>query len=196
MLTTADPNLARRALSALAPVPPSQPLTIDRIDRLAIQAIRRVGPPARRRNLAQSDDAPDPTPDQPPPNAPLHSLGPAHDVIARQPLQAAEAFVLRRLDDLDAIRACRAMDCSRSAAERFLERAESALATELGHDQATAAIRGLRARAEALTPSPDVVATCLERAHARHKARITIWLVSIAGALLVAFLALAAVAAR
>ena len=196
MLATAEPDAARQALAALAPVPPEEPLSIDRIDRLAIQAIRRIVPPARRRNPDESAPAFDPAAPPKPTTKPTHSLGPAHRVIAGLPLQAAEAFILRRLDDLDPIRACRAMDCSRSAADRFLERADAALASAFGPDGAAAALRELRTSAESLAPSTEVVATCLARAHARHKARVTTWLAAIAASLLVVFLVLAAIAAR
>ena len=153
-------------------------------------------PPARRRNLAQADAAPEPSAPSAPPAQARDSIGPAHDVIASLPLQAAEAFILRRLDDLDPICACRAMDCSRSAADRSLERADAALASAFGPDRAAAALHDLRAGAESLAPSPEVVAACLAKAHARHKARVTTWIAATAAALLLVFLILAAIASQ
>lgn len=52
--------------------------------------------------------------------------------LLRLPGQAREAWVLRRVAGLGAVETARAMDCSRSASERFLERGESLLGESLG----------------------------------------------------------------
>jgi hypothetical protein len=185
ILATADADLARRTLALLPPPVRGQPLDADRIDRLAIQSLRRAaGPESRAAAMAEPGV-------QRPPRVcrePL-SLGPAHDVIASLPLQAAEAWVLRRLDDLDPIRACRAMDCSRSAADRFLERADRELADRLGEEHA-ARVAALRAAADELAPDPRVVASCMQRARARSRRRVGL-AVAIIGATLTILLMIA-----
>lgn len=184
VLTTGDLAVARAALESLPSPHAGDRLDADRIDRLAIQAIRRsVGPERRARGAPADDGAIADAPAMPAPREPA-LLGPAHAVLAALPLQAAEAWVLRRLDELDPIRACRAMDCSRSAADRFLDRADRDLRDRLGaeHD---AAIAQLGAASESLAPAPEVVAICTGRSRQRMRRRIAIAL-SVCAALLAA----------
>lgn len=191
VLTTGDLSTARRALSLLPPQPAGSSLDADRLDRLAIQSLRRaVGPQSR-----PQQPHPSAPPAETPPAAPQRriaepiSLGPAHDILSTLPLQAAEAFVLRRLDDLDPIRACRAMDCSRSAADRFLERSEHDMARRLG-PALDAALAQLRSAADAITPDAEVIASCTARARKTARTRLAL-LLSITAATLAALLLLA-----
>lgn len=52
--------------------------------------------------------------------------------LLRLPGQSREAWVLRRVAGLGPVETARAMDCSRSASERFLERGEAMLGESLG----------------------------------------------------------------
>lgn len=174
VLTTGDAAVARRALAMLTPPARGEDLDADRLDRLAIQSLRRAVGPVERSAVAANADA-----------TTGHGgaasiarvakepvrLGAAHGVVVTLPLQAAEAFVLRRVDDLDPIRACRAMDCSRSAADRFLKRADDEMAARLG-EGAAGALAELRQAADGLTPDADVIAASVARAKERHRSRV------------------------
>ncbi len=184
ILTTGDAAVARRALSLLTPPGLNEHLDADRLDRLAIQSLRRaVGPVSRPAIPAAGHDGGDAPATLAPRRAkdPM-ALGAAHAVITSLPLQAAEAFVLRRLDDLDPIRACRAMDCSRSAADRFLRRADDEIAARLG-EQSARAVAELREAGDRLTPDAEVIAACVARARARSRSRLSLALAIVAGAL-------------
>ena len=180
ILATGDADVARRTLSNLRVPPRGERLDADRIDRLAIQSLRRACGPTARAGPDQVQGPPSPARRRVDPV----SLGRAHDVLVALPLQAAEAFVLRRLDELDPIRACRAMDCSRSAADRFLERAERELSNSLGpeHDSA---ILALKAASDGLAPEPQVVAMCVSRARDRSRRRVALTVTVVAGVLTV-----------
>lgn len=213
LLITADQEHARRAVTLVPPPPPAQPLDAQRLDRLAIQAIRRVAGPARRMPpglppARAGPDSPAPLPRTTPPphagsapSAPRDqsspptdrrlSLGPAHDVVAAMPLQAAEVWVLRRVDDLDPVRTCRAMDCSRTAADRFLARAESDLAAALG-DASPGHIADLRARADSLVPDDSVVQVCTDRARQRARRQVMTLVLGVAAVLALVFIAASA----
>lgn len=83
-----------------------------RLDRLCVLAARHVA--ARRPAATKPTEA-----------------DPAHIALLRQavalPRQCLEAWVLTRLEQLDPIRVARSMDCSRTAAQRHLERADELL---------------------------------------------------------------------
>lgn len=185
ILTTGDADIARRTLSNLRVPPRGERLDADRIDRLAIQSLRRACGPTARAGPNEVQGPPSPARRRVDPI----SLGSAHDILATLPLQAAEAFVLRRLDELDPIRACRAMDCSRSAADRFLERAERELSTALGPDHDSAFL-SLKSASDELTPEPQVVALCVSRAKDRSRRRVAL-VVTIVAVMLTALLVLA-----
>lgn len=176
VLTTGDAAVARRALSLLTPPGRGEELDADRLDRLAIQSLRRAVGPVDRPVISNAKDAGMTERPAAPAAAPRAArepvrLGAAHAVLTGLPLQAAEAFVLRRLDDLDPIRACRAMDCSRSSAERFLKRADDEMAAQLG--EATAgAVAELREAADRLAPDAEVIAASVARVRERHRSRV------------------------
>lgn len=190
ILTTGDAEIGRRAMALLPPPRPGSPLDADRLDRLAIQAVRRA---ASGRRVVPGAISRVPDEDGPigsevkgpsggePARDPV-ILGEAHGVLVSLPLQAAEAWVLRRMDDLDPIRMCRAMDCSRSAAERFLAHAESRLEGALGARRA-GEVAALRGASEGLIPQGPVAAACLERARARSRRKAATVLAAIGAAL-------------
>lgn len=65
--------------------------------------------------------------------------------------QGQEAWILHELDGKDLLETARAMDCSRSAAARHIERARGAITERLG-DKRRRATHALRAQAHALDP--------------------------------------------
>lgn len=64
-------------------------------------------------------------------------------IVFSMPEQQREAWLIKRIDGLEMRRVARAMDCSKAAAERFLEAADEAIAGAYGGDPA-AAIASLR----------------------------------------------------
>lgn len=183
-MTTGDAAVARRALALLTPPGRGEELDADRLDRLAIQSLRRAVGPVERPAMSPTREGETAT--VVPAVARVAKepmrLGAAHAVLVTLGLQAAEAFVLRRLDDLDPIRACRAMDCSRSAADRFLKRADDEMAARLGQG-AVAAVADLREAADRLAPDAEVIASSVARARERHRSRVAMVLGVVAAGL-------------
>jgi len=79
----------------------------------------------------------------------------AFDAALAMPRQPLEAWVLTRLDDLDPLRVCRAMDCSRTAAARHLAAADEQMKGRLA-EHLDRGIVALRAAADALDPAPTI----------------------------------------
>lgn len=69
--------------------------------------------------------------------------------------QPREAWILRRIDDVDELHAARAMDCSKTAARTHLSSAEESMAARLG-ERLLPAIAALRLYADSLDPAPLV----------------------------------------
>lgn len=140
---------ARRALRHGAPPDAAQ------LDRLIIQQLRVA---ARRRPRTTQ---PHPQPTDPSARRLLEAL---HAL----PQQPREAWVLRRIDRLDERHTARAMDCSRTAAERHLAAADRALTSQL--DQTLdAATTALQAWADHLPVDELMEATAARAAHARRR---------------------------
>lgn len=68
------------------------------------------------------------------------------------PAQPLEAWLLRRVEQMDEVAAAQAMDCSKTALRLHLEAADHLLAEHADHPDALAA--ELRRRADALDPAP------------------------------------------
>ena len=114
-----------------------------RLDRLIIQQARAP---------ATSTTLPAPVHPRPPAEAAR-----AHAAALALPHQPMEAWVLKRVDDVDELRMSRAMDCSRTAARNHLAAADDQMRTVLGQD-ADRAITALRAFADSLDPGPIISA--------------------------------------
>jgi hypothetical protein len=106
--------------------------------------------------------------------------------LGHQPL---EAWVLKRIDDLDDLHIARAMDCSKTALRLHLAAADERLATVLS-DKLLPSAAALRAYADALDPAPLILAH-REEFRKQRAARLKRWAI-IAGvaALLIAFVIL------
>jgi len=94
------------------------------------------------------------------PSTPFGIAGPAAEALTaalRLPRQPLEAWVLRRLDDLDDLHIARAMDCSKSAAKLHLNAADEVMAGRLGPGFA-AGVDALRRFADSLDPEPFILA--------------------------------------
>lgn len=94
------------------------------------------------------------------------------------PPQLREAWVFARLDGLGPMEMARAMDCSKTAALRHLERADSELSGRFGADL-PAMLDGLRAEADLAAPGKALTAF---RSQRRRRRRIRAALVGFAAA--------------
>lgn len=103
--------------------------------------------------------------------------------VYRLPEQPLEAWVLRRVEQLDETVAARAMDCSKTALRLHLKAADEALA-EAGAGDSDDPATALRRRIDALDPAPAV-------ARWRAKRRKRRWWVLLLAIALLAALALA-----
>jgi len=109
----------------------------------------------------------------------------AHRVVFSMPEQQREAWLLNRIDGLELRRVARAMDCSKTAAERFLEAADQAIEGALG-DEADGAVKTLRARLRAVGEGPAIerIEEGLETERRRRlaaKIAVVVFLVLLAG---------------
>lgn len=103
--------------------------------------------------------------------------------LRSQPFQQGEVWILRRVDALEDIRASQAMDCSRSAAGRFLERAEADLLEHFGRpSEELASI--VRDYADGLEPGPVISARRAELDERRRRRRTMVIVVLLGGALI------------
>lgn len=142
-----------RVAAASAHVPRNDPA---RLDRLVIVHVREL---AKRRRPAL----------EPAPSGSAEAgVSGAMRALLGLPEQPREAWVLSRLDGLDGIRMSRAMDCSRTAAERHLAAADEGMRARLG-EGVDAAVGALRAFADALDPGPAVE---VHRSRERRKRRV------------------------
>lgn len=175
LLLTDSDAWARRVLERVARAEARPERTSDaRFDRAVIQACRPIHEDAAR---ARGDGL-----------APMFALDGApaalwsavHDL---EP-QAREAWVLRELEQMDEVRAARAMDCSRNALERIhLAAARTVLRDRVGapYDEALAS---LRTALDGLDASPALAEIeGVLRAHARRSRIVTL----VSWALLLAF---------
>ena len=105
------------------------------------------------------------------------------------PHQPLEAWVLRRLDDLDDLHIARAMDCSKTAARQHLAAADESMATRLGEAR-THAVHSLRAYVDALDPLPFILSHREASRVSKHKRLRKIALVSAGIILLAMFIGL------
>lgn len=104
------------------------------------------------------------------------------EFLRGRPFQHGEVWILRRVDALEDIRASQAMDCSRSAAGRFLERAEEELEARFRlPSEDLAAI--VRAYADRLEPAPVLSAHRAGRARRRRRRRAVVVIAVIGAAL-------------
>ncbi|MEC9372944.1 MAG: hypothetical protein VYC34_03835 [Planctomycetota bacterium] len=106
-------------------------------------------------------------------------LAPVGDALRALRRQPREAWTLRELDNKDIMDIARAMDCSRTAAERHLADAIDTMqrALSISYDEA---VRKLRERALALDPEPFLLRRRQHRAR-----RLTTRLIVIALALII-----------
>jgi DNA-directed RNA polymerase specialized sigma24 family protein len=144
------------------------------LDRLIIQNARSIKR-ADRVNLPTS------------PSTPFGVSGPATEAMnaaLRLPRQPLEAWVLRRLDDLDDLHIARAMDCSKSAAKVHLSAADEVMSARLGPGL-PAAVDALRRFADSIDPEPVILAH-REEARRERKVRVRNLALIIGAVLLVA----------
>lgn len=134
------------AAALAARIPRTQPdlasMEPAMLDRMVVQEARLM---AQRRPPAGRPARPDMPPD----------AARSFEAALAMPRQPLEAWVLTRLDDLDPLRVCRAMDCSRTAAARHLAAADEQMKNRL-LDQLDRGIVALRAAADALDPAPAI----------------------------------------
>jgi hypothetical protein len=149
------------------------------LDRLIIQ---------NARSIRRADSLNLPTT----PTTPFGVVGLAADALnasLRLPRQPQEAWVLRRLDDLDDLHMARAMDCSKTAAKLHLNAADEVMAARLGPAFA-AAVDALRQYADSLDPEPLILAHRGESRLRRRNRMRRIALVSAAATLILAYVLL------
>ena len=155
---------ARIVAAVLDAQPDVRRLDPARLDRLVVLS-------ARRRRVAP----PSPPPDAPPGQTLLAAAG-------RMPRQMLEAFLLIRIDGLDLMPAAKAMDCSKTATQRHLDRANEAMAEAFG-DRLPEMIDALRAAADNLAPGPALRAH-RERLRRRKRLRLALLVLGISAAVL------------
>jgi hypothetical protein len=85
---------------------------------------------------------------------------------------------LTRVDGLDLLQVSRAMDCSKTAAERYLAKADEALQVSLGTDL-EASIMELRRAADALDPGP-ILRTYRHSVRKHRRIRLITWILLLA----------------
>lgn len=98
------------------------------------------------------------------------------DALAELPFQAREAWIFRRLYRVEDREAARAMDCSVTAADRHLERADIELTETLGSEP-DAAIEAFRR----YTLTLDLPGPVRRRRRMRDRQRRALWLIVLAG---------------
>jgi hypothetical protein len=113
------------------------------------------------------------------------------DALAELPFQAREAWIFRRLYRVDQREAARAMDCSVTAADRHLERADIELNETLGPEP-DASIEAFRR----YTLTLDLPHPVRRRRRLRERQRRAIWLLALAAFVLGAIAGLLWVASR
>lgn len=91
------------------------------------------------------------------------------DALTRLPEQPREAWVLTRLDELDAMHVSRAMDCSRTAAAHHLAAADEAMRAALGA-RLDPCVAAARSAADALDLGP-IIAGHRDRLRRRRRLR-------------------------
>lgn len=149
-LLTGDPDRAATLIDDVLGTG-SDPATLEpaRLDRLIV---------LRSRESTKAAGAPTPTPVAGMPPEAARTLGAA----LKLPPQPLEAWVLARVDELDALHMSRAMDCSKTAAGHHLEAADEAMRKALA-DRFDAGLAALRAFADSLDLGPII---------AHHRARV------------------------
>ncbi|MBX3357752.1 MAG: hypothetical protein KF745_04920 [Phycisphaeraceae bacterium] len=173
LLAGGDPFLTARILAAtLALAPRLDRIDPARLDRVCITAARRV---LRRHRPAPASNTPRP------------ELAVLHATHA-MPEQCREAWLLARLDQLNSVVVARAMDSSRTAAARHLERADSEMAPVLAmmYPKGADAVAAVRTALDSIDFLPP-----LRQARDRHRRRSRLRLAIV----LLASLSLTAIAA-
>lgn len=145
-LLTANPDAASSLLSTL-PTARRNALEPSLLDRLIIQNARSL-PRAETTHLPATALS---TPST------LALATEALSAALKLPSQPREAWILKRLDDLDDLHIARAMDCSKTAAKTHLAAADEALALRLT-DRLPSAIAALRDYTDSLDPAPLIAA--------------------------------------
>ncbi|MHC4976742.1 MAG: RNA polymerase sigma factor [Planctomycetota bacterium] len=166
LLLTADSTRADDVLGVvLASQPDLRHVDIARVRRLVILRARedRFGSPPRKkpwlvrvreRHLRARGEAL-PAEQQPPTEVFDGIALVAFRACERLDRQQMEAWLLHRVEDLDLRQAARAMDCSTSALQRHLERAEASLGQTLGGEYVEA-IERLRAQSRGVETLPSL----------------------------------------
>lgn len=170
-LLTANPDAASTLVSIL-PAPRHDAIEPAILDRTIIQNARSL-PRADAVNLSAT-----------PLCAPV-TLTLATDALAaahKLPRQPLEAWILKRIDDLDDLHIARAMDCSKTAARTHLAAADEAMALRLA-DRLPSALAALRDYIDSLDPTP-LIAAHRHRRKIRRANRLKIAAGLIAAALL------------
>jgi hypothetical protein len=144
------------------------------LDRLIVQNSRGL-PKARAEALPPAPGIPD--------TAPAAAALAAALSLGHQPL---EAWMLKRIDDLDDLHIARAMDCSKTALRLHLSSADERLATLLG-EKLLPSTAALRAYADALDPAPLIIAHREEFRRQRAKRLKRRAIIAAAALLLLAF---------
>lgn len=204
LLTGADESAAAALVARVVDAQPDlEGVDTGRLDRLVVLSAREWAASPSGRKRAHGRLAP-PTavstsPTRPPASAaagpalpasardqrlPLHGIAAqALQAAVRLPRQSLEAWILGRIDELDGVGVARAMDCSRTAAQRHLELADRAMSETLG-DGLGPAITALRSAVDTLDPGAAVHAYRVVRRRERRIRRAII-----AGAAVMAVLA-------
>ena len=178
LLTRDAEQAAEVAIQVRKAQPKLERLDPRRLDRLVVLRSREVAQRRRRRPTPAQEAAPPP-----------EQVRALLDALRRLGHQVQEAWIFARVDELGEIEMARSMDCSKSAAARFLAEADSALAESPG--DLPARIEALRAWLASLAPQEAIEA---RRAVHRRRRRIkaAAWLI---GAALAAGAGAAALAA-
>ncbi|MFG0284311.1 MAG: hypothetical protein ACF8R7_07800 [Phycisphaerales bacterium JB039] len=178
LLTRDAEQAAEVAIQVRKAQPRLERLDPRRLDRLVVLRSREVAQRRRRRAAPAADAAPAP-----------ERVRPLLDALRRLGHQVQEAWIFARVDELGEIEMARAMDCSKSAAARFLAEADSALAAV---DELPARIEALRNWLASLAPLEAIEARRAVHRR-RRRMKLTAWLVgaaAIGGAGIAAILAI------
>lgn len=111
------------------------------LDRVIVQAARRVNA-AKREGESGRNVFPE-------------SARRCAEAASRMPEQQMEAWLLSRIDGLGLLAVAKAMDCSKTATQRFIDKADEAMGASLGAE-AERLVGALRRAADSLDPSPLV----------------------------------------
>jgi DNA-directed RNA polymerase specialized sigma24 family protein len=189
LLTGAEDLATEVAIQVRRAQPKLEALDPRRLDRLIVLRSREVVQRASRHASGASTSAAPDAAAEAPPDA--RALLQALAAIEEQP---REAWILARIDGLDEIEVARSMDCSKTAAARFLTEADAA--TVGGGDGSASSLGNLGDRIEAvrrwldsLSPQEAIEARLIR--HRRRRVWLGVWLLAAAALITAVVLLLA-----